>query len=317
MRFIRNYCTDPYFNLACEEYLMQSECEDVFMLWQNEPSVIIGASQNAYAEVNLSYAEEKNIKIARRLTGGGAVYHDKGNINFSVITDETGSGIDFVSFLKPIVNTLQELGVNAEINGRNDLVVDGLKVSGNAQGHKHGRILHHGTLLYETDRDTMSAVLNVSAEKLKSKGISSVRSRVGEIKNMVGIGLNELMSCLEASFDAKSEPLSEAEIEAIRLLAKEKYSTWEHIFGSSKALEKTVKKRFDGGSVEIGISSEGGVITDVSIRGDFFSVGEPSLIEAALVGARLEYSALREKISSSGCDIYGISSDDIAFMMLE
>ena len=317
MRLIINKNTDPFFNLACEEYLMLNEGREVFMLWQNGPSVIIGANQNAYAEVNLSYAEEKGIKVARRLTGGGAVYHDLGNINFSVITDEKGEGIDFAAFLDPIVKALRDLGVDAELNGRNDITVNGLKISGNAQGHKHGKILHHGTLLYKTDKETMSAVLNVSSEKLKSKGIASVRSRVGEIKDMVNLSIDGLISYLATYFDTIDEPLSEGEIKGITSLAKEKYGTWEHIFGASKALEKTVKKRFIGGSVEIGISSEGGMITQAYVRGDFFSVGEPRLIEEALVGVRLDYTALVDAISASGCDIYGISPSDIASVILE
>lgn len=317
MRLIKNNALDPYFNLACEEYLMQNEARDVFMLWQNPPSVIIGSSQNAYAEVNISYANERGIRIARRLTGGGAVYHDLGNINFSVIVKEDGQGIDFSRFLAPVAATLNSLGASVVINGRNDLELHGLKVSGNAQCHRYGRILHHGTLLYRTDTETLSRVLTVDPEKLKSKGVTSVRSRVGQLADHIDIELHELIDKLSMSFECEDEPLSREEINGIKTLADEKYSRWEYIFGKSRSFERSVKKRFEGGSVEISYNSDNGIILDAVITGDFFTDRDPSLISEAIIGSRAEPDEIEKRISSSGCRIYGISYKELADMMFE
>lgn len=316
MILIKNNSNDPYFNLACEEFLMQTAEQDIFMLWQNRPSVILGVSQNAFSEVNIPYANENKITVARRITGGGAVYHDLGNINFSFIVDEDSTDIDFKRFLCPIVDALGSLGVEAEINGRNDIVVNGLKISGNAQCHKYGKILHHGTLLYSTDKEVLTSVLNVDPNKLKSKGVASVRSRVGELKTFIEMPIQELISVLEAAFKTEVRDLTDEQRKRVQALADEKFSTWEFVFGSSKKLEKCVKKRFDGGTVEISFDSEQGIIKDAEIKGDFFSVGDPELLCDSLKNCRLEVSEIEKAISLSECKIYGISPRELAELMM-
>ena len=169
---------DPYYNLAVEEYLFQTAEDEVFMLWQNEPTVVIGKNQNAYAEVELDVLRERGIHLARRITGGGAVYHDLGNVNYTFIAKSGQQGIDFAHFTAPILRALAELGIRAELSGRNDLLVDGRKFSGNAQYSANGKTLHHGTLLFDSDLTVLSDVLRPDEEKIRSKAVRSVRSRV-------------------------------------------------------------------------------------------------------------------------------------------
>ena len=312
MKRLVNNSNDPFFNLACEEWLMKTADSDYFMIWQNSPSVIIGLSQNAFSEVNIPYAEEHGIKIARRITGGGAVYHDLQNINFSFVVSEDSPEINFTRFLEPVVAVLNSLGIRAVINGRNDIEVDGAKISGNAQCHKYGKILHHGTLLYKVDVDTMSNVLCVDEEKIKSKGIKSVRSRVGQISNYTDVTIDEFFDRLCNAFDAEIKELDESEIAEISNLSKMKFSDWDFVFGSSRQYEKCTKKRFEGGTVQIEYNCERGIINDVKISGDFFSVGDPNALSDSVRGCRLVREDIVKALQSSECMIYGVSADDIA-----
>lgn len=316
-RFICNSSTDPYYNLALEEWLMKNSNDDVFILWQNKPTVVIGRYQNAYAEVNIPFAEQNGISIVRRMSGGGAVYHDLGNINYTFIVKDDGSGIDFGRFLKPIREVLASLGIETEISGRNDLVMNGKKISGSAQCRKYGKVLHHGTLLVDVDVEALTKVLNVSSEKLVSKGINSVRSRVVNIKDVYpDIDMTMIKNALSSKFSAIRFELTERENAEISLLAKEKYSSWDYVYGSSKALSKTVKERFDSGSVELSFDSENGIIKDIKISGDFFADGDISSLENALIGCRLELNALISVFKNAECKIHGISSEEMAKTML-
>ena len=185
MKFLRLNTTDPYYNLAVEEYLFRHATEDVFMLWQNEPCVVIGKNQNAYAEINMDVARRDGIAVVRRITGGGAVYHDDGNVNYTFIAASGNASLDFSRFCAPIIDALCEVGVTAALSGRNDLTVDGKKISGNAQHSANGKTLHHGTLLFDSDLEKLSSVLHVDEEKLRAKSIRSVRSRVINLKTLL------------------------------------------------------------------------------------------------------------------------------------
>ncbi|MBQ8254596.1 MAG: lipoate--protein ligase [Clostridia bacterium] len=316
--FIYNASTDPYYNLALEEWLMKTCDDDVFILWQNRPTVVIGRYQNAYAEVNIPYAEKNGISVVRRMSGGGAVYHDLGNLNFTFIVKDKGDGIDFVRFLTPIKEALATLGIETEISGRNDLLMNGKKISGSAQCRKYGKVLHHGTLLVNTDVNILSSVLKVRSEKLVSKGISSVRSRVTNIKDVYpDASVNVIMNALIQMFSCGKIELTERDKEEISLLAKEKYSSWDYVFGKSKSLSKTVSERFDGGSIELSFDSDGGVVKDISISGDFFADGEIALLEEALIGCRLSLNDLITVIDNTSCKIHGITSAEIAETILK
>ena len=192
MIFINNtYSTDPTFNLAFEEYVFESmdQNETYFMLWQNDHAIIVGKHQNTIEEINQDFVKEQGIKVVRRLTGGGAVYHDLGNLNFTfIVNNDSGKPFDFQSFTRPVVKALQSLGVNAEFNGRNDITIDGKKFSGNSQYAKRGRVLHHGTVLFNSKLDTVQNALKVKKDKIESKGVKSVKSRVTNIADYLEPG---------------------------------------------------------------------------------------------------------------------------------
>ena len=209
MKFLILKTTNPYVNLATEEYLFNNSDDDVFMLWQNEPSIIIGKNQNAFAEINMDFARENNLNIVRRITGGGAVYHDLGNLNYTFIsTKNENNGIDFEHFTLPIIESLKNLGICAKLSGRNDLIVDDKKFSGNAQHTVGNRVLHHGTLLFDTNLDMLSSALNVDEEKLKAKAIKSTRSRVVNLKSIINrdIDVNEFIKIISDFVISKFSP---------------------------------------------------------------------------------------------------------------
>ena len=171
MIYIRNDSNDPHFNLAFEEYVFSNICSDdtILLLWQNEPSVIVGKHQNTIEEINIDY-----INVVRRITGGGAVYHDLGNLNYSFLIPDVKADIDFMTFTRPLTDALKSLGINAVQTGRNDVTVDGMKISGNAQFYKDGILLHHGTILFDSDLENVKDTLKVKAGKIESKGIKNI-----------------------------------------------------------------------------------------------------------------------------------------------
>ena len=316
MIIIQNSSTDPYFNLAAEQYLMDNCDEDVFMLWRNEKTVVIGNNQNAYAEVDREYADKHGILVSRRLTGGGAVFHDLGNVNFSFIMPKTEVGIDFAKYTAPIIERLRSLGAKAELSGRNDILIDGKKVSGNAQCVRNGKVLHHGTLLYSADLSDVSAVLRVDPSKFTGKGIKSVKSRVANIKELCGTDMDvvEFMDWLESGFEGQKCEFTTDEIKQIRKLRDEKFATWDWIWGRSKEYTLTVMERFPYGSIEAHIDTAHGVIREVRLMGDYFGVDDVSKLEAVLVGIRYEYADVYEVLSK--CDIQkyisGSCAEDIS-----
>ena len=187
MLYIRNETTNPFYNLAMEEYLFNlNDKTDYLLLWRNEPTIVIGKHQNTIEEINSDYVREKQIHIVRRITGGGAVYHDLGNLNYSlIIKSDYEGGYDFRKFTLPIVKALERLNIKAEQSGRNDITIDGKKFSGNAQFVSKGKLLHHGTLLFDSEMEELAKALKVSKDKIESKGIKSVRSRVTNIKEFL------------------------------------------------------------------------------------------------------------------------------------
>ena len=321
MKYYRGISTDPYLNLASEQFLLDTEDGEVFMLWRNSRSVILGRNQNAYAEVNLPFVEENAIPVVRRLTGGGAVFHDLGNLNFTfIVPRERCPEMDFGRFVRPVAQALREMGVPAELSGRNDLVADGRKISGNAQCVWRDRVMHHGTLLVDADLSFMDGALRADADKLKSKGIKSVRSRVGNLAEYVpGLDAEGLMRRLEEYFlgeGAETAVFTAEQRAGIERLAEEKYRTWEWNFGASGSFGQTVRRRFPYGSVQLSFSSEGGVLTDVRLSGDFFGIRPAGELESALRGCRLIRYELAERLARAevGEVIYGASPDEIAGM---
>ncbi len=307
MIIYKNNSTDAYFNLALEQYLLDSKEGSIFMLWRNDKAVIIGKNQNAYAELDLDYVEKNNIKVVRRLTGGGAVFHDIGNINFSFIVPDTEKAVlDFARFTKPIIEALKSLGIeNVCLSGRNDIMIGNSKISGNAQSSYNGKTLHHGCMLYSADLSMLTGALRVDPEKIKSKGIKSVRNRVANIKDFLkkDMSVTDFMDYLEnyVAKETNSEVISltDEDIAATQKLADEKYSTWDWNFGKSKELSVQKKKRYDFGSVAVDLTVEGGIIKAIKISGDFFGVRDVSEIENILINTKFEAEALKDKLNNS------------------
>ena len=302
MRYIRSDSTDPAANLALEQYVFDSldRSHAYFMLWQNDNAIIVGKHQNTVGEINPAYVEEHGIRVVRRLSGGGAVYHDLGNLNFTFIVDSTEGGIDFSSFCRPVVAALKSLGVNAEISGRNDMTIDGKKFSGNAQYSKHGRVMHHGTLMYDSDLSVLAGALNVPKDKIESKGIKSVKSRVTNIRPHMrnNLALEDFWEALRQYIFLENQcetyTLTEADEAAVEKLRSERYSRWEWNFGASPAYSLLKQRRVEGcGKIEVYLDvAKQGVINGIAFRGDYFGNGDATDIAKVLQGVRIEPAAL-------------------------
>lgn len=327
MRVIYNGCTDPFFNLAAEEILLAEGRGDIFMIWRNEKSVIVGKNQNTYGEIDRDFCEKNGVKAVRRLTGGGAVFHDLGNVNFSFFTDcNADSEMDFLPYISEVTKALSAFGIDAYKNGRNDIEADGYKISGNAQCRyncKDGRVrlLHHGTLLFSADMSTLSGALRPRAEKMESKGIKSVRARVKNIKDMEGYcGPGDAESFAEALCGMMAEgevgSLTDRERALIKELSENKYSRWEWNYGESPRFSDTVSRRFPFGTVEISYTAKKGIIEEIRISGDFFAKADISSLEEKLVGVSLEDVFLKEALSDAEKYIHGATGGDIAELLL-
>ena len=240
MLCILNNNTDPYFNIAAEDYLLKNSGEDIFMLYRNEPSIIVGKHQNTFAEINYKFVKENKIKIVRRLSGGGTVFHDLGNVNFTFIQNgKEGTLIDFVKFTEPVIHTLNLMGVHATRSGRNDILVEGLKISGNAEHIYKTRTLHHGTLLFSSKLDVLKNGLKTNPENFSDKAVKSVRSPVTNISNYLkDYSIDTFIQKVQSSvleFFPKTDfhTFNDSETEIINNLVNQKYATWEWNFGYS------------------------------------------------------------------------------------
>lgn len=315
--------TDPYRNLAVEEYLFRNTVDDVFMLWQNEPTVVIGKSQNAHAEIDLDLARARGVHVARRITGGGAVYHDLGNVNYSILSPSKGKdGIDFAYFTAPIIAALESLGVHAELSGRNDLTVDGKKVSGSAQHAEGDRVLHHGTLLFDSDLEALSAVLRVDEEKLRARAIRSVRSRVTNLRPYLNADcdakefIERIANFVTQAYGATRISVPEdAEIE--RLFTRNTSEEWRFPARELLSCYSIVKKqRYPFGTVEISLDMQGDTVRDVRIGGDFFGVLPIADLETTLIGInRTEITARLSDVDMAKY-IHGMTSQMLAEQIL-
>lgn len=310
---------DPALNLALEETLLDSlppGAPGLFVLWRNGPSIIVGRHQNTAQEVNNDLVRRYNLPVVRRMSGGGAVYHDTGNLNFSFIVPHTGAA-DFATFVRPVAEVLQGLGIEAAFSGRNDILVDGRKVSGSAQVRRGGALLHHGTLLVSLDHDMLGAVLTGAPDKYQSKGIASVRSRVANISEFLPHKtpqqvMDALMEALMARFATARAEVTPAQDEAARALAAAKYSTWDWNYGQAPPFTHTRRERFAFGAVECRVEARRGHIAACKIYGDFFAERDIAGLEARLCGLPYTHSALRAALDAiddaelaayfTGCD---------------
>ena len=300
MLYVRNASTNPYFNLAMEEYVMKHFDEDLFMLWRNAPSIIVGRNQNTLQEVNYDYVKARHIPVVRRMSGGGAVFHDLGNINFTFVQSGESGFSDYAKFTRPIIDYLKTLGIEAYLQGRNDLMIDGKKISGNAQYMEKGRTLHHGTLLFDANMTDISEALRVNPLKIQSKGVKSVAKRVGNISAYLSApmdvqtfmkGLEDYVAALGG--DIRVVDLDQGQLAQVNQLVKEKYETWEWNFGYSPRYSFNKEGYYESGMIEAHLDvSSGGIIEKVRINGDFFGMADIGVIEQALIGVRHEYEAM-------------------------
>ena len=285
--------TDPSYNLAMEQYVFNCLPRDrmYFMLWQNDNAIIVGKYQNTIAEINEEAVRERGIRVVRRLSGGGAVYHDMGNLNFTFITDVGESNaLDLKLFCEPVVRTLATLGVKAEVNGRNDITIDGKKFSGNSQYIRQGRVMHHGTIMFDSDLSVVSEALRVDPTKIQTKGIRSVRSRVTNVVEHLPekVTLPEFRRILLENIlkenPGEAYPLTQDDLAAVEKLRAERYATWDWNYGFSPVCTMLRRRRVDGcGLIEAYITVEHGKIAALTFKGDFFSASEPDEIGRAHV----------------------------------
>ena len=312
MRFLRNSSTDPHYNMSFDEYCLERfpSDETVFYLWRNAPSVIIGLNQNVYSEVNLPYLEDNGIVLARRVTGGGAVYHDLQNLNYTIVGRSGDLDRDYPGYLHFVLDALRSLGVPAEINGRNDITVDGRKVSGYAKRVYKDRLMVHGTLMYDVDLGRLTEALSVPGSKLDAAGIASVRSRVGNLREFLPqfTDIQEFQAALERILsrdyaDSRILLTEEQETE-IGEICRTKFSTWEWNFGHSPKARFCKSLRLPCGTVALRCGIVRGRIAGAAFGGDFIGSLPAEGAAAALEGCRFAREDVLEVLRGIGVRRY-------------
>lgn len=317
MKYLINNSTDPYFNLAFDEYCLENipSEEPYFFLWRNRPAVIIGLNQNAYSEVNLDYLNSHGITLARRVTGGGAVYHDLQNMNYTIIGRNPSP--------QPMVDALRSLGVPAELTGRNDIFVEGRKVSGYARRVSHDQEIIHGTLMYDVDLDTLTHVLDTPGSKMQAKGIASVKSRVANLKEYLPQfkSLDELQGALQEILSAGDGqmPLSAEQVAEVRRQADEKFSTWDFIYGHSHEADFRCKAKLACGTVEADIRVDRGLIARLDFSGDFLFDTPAQELAAKMTGLRYAPAEVKAFLATQPVSTYfrGATPDDLAALLFK
>lgn len=320
--------TDPYFNLALEQTLFEGPGREdaCCMLWRNDRTIVVGKYQNVLQEVDLAYVRRNGIRVARRLSGGGAVYHDLGNVNFTFVAPHEGAGMDFAAFCRPVAAALAELEVEAAIGGRNDMTTEGKKFSGSAQYVKAGRVMHHGTILYDSDLTVLGEALRPPEDKFSSRGLPSVRSRVTNLRPYVKRDLDAdgflawLGAALPARLGMARSAPGPAELARAEELRRTMYSAWEWNFGASPPCQAVKTRRVEGcGRLEVHMDVEKGRVKALRFFGDFFSLEEPAELAERLLGCPLEAGALGERLAGTDVGRYfrGLDREGLLEILME
>ncbi len=311
MFYLNSISNDPYFNLATEEFLLKETKEEYFLTYINEPSIIVGKHQNTYAEINLDFVRRNNIKVARRLTGGGTVFHDYGNLNYTfIVNGKEGHQVDFKKHTRPIIGFLESLSIKAEFGGKNDLLMNGLKISGNAEHVFRNRVLHHGTLLVDAKLSSLSDALKVNPMKYSDKAVRSIRSKVsnisGSLKEQVNIDQlkNRLTEFIRKEKEGINYILTVQDIERISALRDQKFSVWEWNFGYGPKYIFTNTIKREGRLADICLEVVRGMIIKASVKGDLFSESCALKINNALINSLHHYERILgrlRQISDNTC----------------
>ena len=325
MKYLVNPSTDPHFNMAFDEFCLEQlqADEPVFYLWQNRPAVIIGLNQSAFAEVNLPYLEKNGIALARRVTGGGAVYHDLQNLNYTITGRIRDLEHDYPEYAGTMVRALRKLGVPAELSGRNDILVDGRKCSGYAKRVSRERLMVHGTLMYDVDIDSLTQALAVPGSKLSAAGVASVRSRVANLKAYLPgcPDIRALQAALQAIMAGPDGEitLSPVQIAGIEARAAARFRTWDWIYGHSPAAAFAVRRKFPCGTVEARFSIRNGRLEHLRFGGDFMGNLPSSRLETALEECPFTKEALLETLRKEPVEncFDRLSPDDLAGLLLD
>ena len=326
MRYIKNSSTNPYYNMAFDEYCLESLSidEPVFFLWQNRPAVIVGFNQEVNTEVNLDYLKENGIDLVRRVTGGGAVYHDLGNLNYTIVGRSEDLERDYPEYASIMAKALQSLGVPATLSGRNDILVEGRKVSGFAKRVCKNRLMVHGTLMYNVDVDVLTKVLNPSNTKLQSKGIASVRSRVANLceylPNIPDIQTfsKQLEEILSHHYQDTEYQLSEEDLANIQLLTDQKFATWEWNYGRSPKATLTHSARLACGTVEIHLTLAENRISSCRFGGDFLGNLPATDLDSAVIEVIYDTENIQKRLSSFTISDYfdGVAMEELIKLIL-
>lgn len=303
MKYIKLPSTDIYSNLAYEEYIFTNLTDDDYiLLWTNSPSIVFGRHQNPFEELNLKKAELEGVKTARRITGGGTVFHDAGNLNYSFIRACPADGaMNWDDFLNPVISALNSIGVPAKKQRRSDIGIEGMKISGSAQRLKNNRLLHHGTLLFSSDLDSLRACLKTTDASIQSKAVKSAPSPVTNISGYLdgGIGINEFKSLLLASFfpgGIEYGSLPDGAQDEISALARDKYASWDWIYGRSPKFELHRQSDFENRRLDVRLVVDKGIIKSCGCEGAFFG----KYIEPALTGLPYGYKSVMEALRLIG-----------------
>lgn len=302
MLIIQRPQTNPYFNLAAEEYLLKNLNKDCFMLWQNEPSIVLGKHQNTLAEINYNFVKENSIPVVRRISGGGTVFHDLGNLNFTFISSgEKEKLVNFRKFTQPIIDVLNQMGVPAKFEGKNDLRVNGLKISGNAEHVYKNKVLHHGTLLFSADLDFLNQAIKSVPERFHDKAVQSVRSKVANISNFLKeqISIETFKEKIfhhirQSNSEITEYSLSQEDIKGIDNLVKEKYNTWQWNFGYSPTYVFETTLHLYEQIIPVGIVVKNGIIQDIEIRGE--KLVNIDFLNETMVSEQHEFASIKAKI---------------------
>jgi len=313
--------TDPYFNLASEEYLLKGFSEDFFLLYRNKPSIVIGKHQNAMAEINHLYVRDTGIMVARRISGGGTVFHDPGNLNFTFITmGEEGKLVDYARYALPVIQAMDSLGLNVTLGQRHELMLGTRKISGTASHVFKNRVLHHGTLLFSSDLGDLDKALMVDKGHYKDRAVRSIRSEVTnirdhlvekmEIKDFQNRILGHILKTMNG---ARTYRYTNKDLNEINKLRDSKFSTWEWNFGYSPKYHFTKRLRSGAGEIVLRMNVEKGIIQEVCIEGDLPGIHDISHLEELLVGTIHDPETIRRKLSGIriGDYIHGLENEDL------